>query len=304
VLALPSIAVGRVKRPHVVFAGYQRNFADAFGRVTLVDTGRRVARPEPVGVRDVFVKKGFLTVTTSDGVKHDDLEDEFAKVENLVSPMLRTIEAGVPRTPSQKRILRAAIAMLLARSYAAEALKGRAAADSLARDVPRIARGRGTRKAITRSGEGWPGVAALEERLRDSWRDYFASGQATVPTIARHYEIVRKMLDDTDEVVLVAAPGHEFVTSDNPVILSNQSGLLLGLHRGVGVKSADSLVLPISRHLAVALVSEKSDDLELHSLSTVQLNNTSWRNAVRWVACHPSVDWATECAVPRSPRHT
>ena len=63
------------RRPHVVSAGYLRNFAA--GKLIRVVSKADKLHSAPISVKDTFVRSNFLRVIQQ-GVSTDDAEDEFA----------------------------------------------------------------------------------------------------------------------------------------------------------------------------------------------------------------------------------
>jgi hypothetical protein len=66
---------------HLVSNGYQRNFADGRGRLTIFSTASRSLIEELRPTKRNWVEEDFNSVLTADGQLDDSLEREFAKTE-------------------------------------------------------------------------------------------------------------------------------------------------------------------------------------------------------------------------------
>ena len=105
--------MAKLRRPHVVPCGYQRNFA--LGNISRV-IHKETMTDRLVGVRDNFVASHFLRVFI-EGQPNDLAEDEFARIESAVLPMVKSLRPFEPRTESQTIAVKAAVAMLWSRSF-------------------------------------------------------------------------------------------------------------------------------------------------------------------------------------------
>ena len=73
-------------------------------------------------------------------------------------------------------------------------------------------------------------------------------------------------------------------------------GVHIGAHNQIALDDADTLFLPLNRRCAACLTTEAEPGGELDPIDVNRSNNNTWRNAVRYVASHPSVDPFHLCA--------
>ena len=81
--------------------------------------------------------------------------------------------------------------------------------------------------------------------------------------------------------------GAELVTSDRPVVLGEPDG---------------ATYVPLSRTIGAFLTNDRRCRTPMITKTEASsLNNAMWRNAERFVACHPDLNWPDACRVGRPP---
>jgi hypothetical protein len=283
------------RRAHVVPRGFQRYFAEG-EQITLVDKRNRTGRL--VGTKDAFVSNGLLTVRIN-GTSSDEMEDEFARVESHVLPALARIRPGEWPTGEDHLLMCAAGSLLWARSFGAEELRNRISTEMIDRSTERFASHQRFARIFRAQHGRDPARSDVEETVRESMRQIERERQVAVSAIARHYMQGIERFSAMDYDVLAASTGHEFVTSDSPVLLGLDPEFgAVGMHNRIGIEKAQAIYVPIRRTVAVRFHREgPGTHRRLLPRAMAVLNNAMWRNAVRWVACHPSVDWRRACSV-------
>lgn len=285
----------KLRRPHVVPAGYQRNFAETeqirvIHKPTLSDI--------VIGVRDNFVARHFLRVVIK-GEANDAAEDEFARIENAALPLIRSATPFTPRSPSQILAIKATMAMLWSRSFSREVISRRIHSEVLATFVETVPRDVGARQRFQRQHDrpAKPGEleaiveSAAAKLLRERWHD--------VGSMLRHHNEALAKFRALNVSLYQPLRGTEFLTSDNPVVLARTIHLIqVGAQNGLALGDSDFIFLPISRFVGACLTTNDEGDSELDRPTMTRLNQAIWRNAVERVACHPSLEnWRAACNV-------
>lgn len=257
--------------------------------ILVVERATRTARVQ--GTRDTFVQTGFLTVRRGAEVS-DYAEDEFQRIENFAIPTVRELGNGAPLADHHQMSVVALAALLFSRSFATELVRGRAAQTVLDQAVgglnadPRALR-------VVQSGGGT--VESISNLLVASWTEEWETRGLQVKSIIEYYNRALDYLKKRELHLFRALPGVEFITSDNPLVLSGDDRLMrLGVHNGVGLHSAAKIVLPLSRTTCVVF-GVAGEGYHVHQATRAwarTVNNASWRNSVRYVACHPDLDWS------------
>jgi hypothetical protein len=278
-------------------AGYQRNFAD--GKLIRV-IERQTWADRVVGVGDNFVASHFLRAIIN-GQANDAAEDEFARIENAALPLIRTIEAFVPRSPDQMLAVKAVMAMLWARSFSREVVAKRVHREVLEEYRLSVPANSQLLARFERKYGRSPVEGELERILDQQAAEMVRSRLHDIEAMMRHYNQALEKFSPLHIAVYRPIRGAEFVTSDNPVLLARDNQLIqVGAQSGLALFDASFIFLPISRRVGACLTMHNEGDLELDRLTTLKLNQAMWRNAVTRIACHPSLDgWAAACNVRR-----
>lgn len=272
---------------HVVSRGYLRNFTDDDGLIQVVwrETLEPVMGPTGVGV--VFRSKNFNTYWSAEGQALYELEAEWGRVENIALPHLRRAAEGHVDDDVTTAIKVTAV-MHLARSFATRRLweasiENHRALDDEARK--RLA-------AAYEEEEGRaPGPGEVDAAFGAHFDAHIALNQAFVEEVV---STNNRLLDELpNHVQLVRRNSRSpvgFITADIPVALMDK--LRVGILAGVGVRSADGCLMPLSRDVAAFLTTKREPDVHEAPVWVVQmLNHIVWRGALRQIACHPAEDW-------------
>ena len=292
--------MAKLRRPHVVPAGYQRNFAA--GQHILVITKASMSA-HPIGVRDNFVASHFLRVIIA-GVSSDDAEDQFARIENAALPLIKQLAAFGARTEEQLYALKATMAMLWSRSFAREVVAQRIFKEVVAtfRDDPSEAE---RVRVVFRHHHGRePLPGEFEGSLEEASVEFTRQRLHDVNSTLEYHNKALAKFDPLHVSLYRPIRGCEFVTSDNPVLLARTPELIhVGMHNGLALGDASFIFLPITRFVGACLTKEPEGDFELDRLMVLRLNQAMWRNAVQRVACHPALvdDWPKVCNVSIRP---
>lgn len=284
--------MAKLRRPHVVPCGYQRNFAQG-ERILAID--KRTMTDRLVGVRDNFVASHFLRVFIA-GQPSDLAEDVFARIENAVLPMVKSLRPFEQRTESQTIAVKAAVAMLWSRSFSREVTAQRVhleVLDSFRRSIPEDPR---ARHVFHRQHGRDPLPGELEAAVEESAAQILHDRLHDVKSMMKHYNDALDRFRPLHLSLYAPIRGTEFVTSDNPVLLARTNQLIhVGAQNRLALGDASFIFLPVSRSVGACLTLRDEGDFELDRMTMLRLNQAMWRNAVARVACHPSLDWRAAC---------
>lgn len=282
-----------MRRHHVVSQGYQRLFADG-KRIRLVwkDSGQS----KLVGTRDAFVERGFHAVH-ADGESSDALEDEWARVERLALPGLRAAASG-HQSPDTDYAIKAMMAMQWARSYAVREMFGLVFDRNRSRAATDLAQSEHLPVLFEDQYGRPPHPGEIEEYVHGRLEEMRHGNALFVERIAHlHNKAVERFAELHVQLVMVGRPVFGFLTSDNPVVISD--GARVGVQSGLALLDACHVYMPLSRW-AAALLTTGNEGSAVGNPMTVQiLNNLTWRNSLTQLASHPSEDWLR--ALGRSP---
>lgn len=285
---------GKLRRAHVVPRGYQRLFADG-ERILVTDTRTKIGRVQ--GTRDTFVSPKFLIFQLPDGTRNDSAEDAFGRVENLILPVLRTV-ATDPLTQAQHQSIVTAFALLWARSYVSEVTRRRIHEEIIVDQKRRHVEDPQLLAAFMAQYGRPPTRKELEDLVDRNAADLWSSRVLHVSKMVEYHNQALTRFRELHISVYHAPPHLEFVTSDNPVVLTRgPQGVHVGAHNRIALDDADMLFLPLNRRHAACLTTEPEPGGALDPIDVYRSNNNTWRNAVRYVASHPSVDPFHLCAV-------
>ena len=292
---------GKLRRPHVVPRGYLRNFA-AGDIVRVVEKSSRTQRLQ--GTKDTFVQRNFLRVILADGQASDWAEDATGIVENLVLPGIRTVTPGVDLDDGQDAAVKGAMALLWARSYAGEVVRRRIYPQVVEEERRRFATDAKIRRKFITEYRRQPEPGELDRMVDDAHKVMRSNRRVDIDAMLRHHNDAVEYFWPHSVEVYQPAAGHQFITSDNPVTIAPDGRLLhLGIQNGLALHDAGFIFLPISPAVGVCLVQNDPAHRRLTPQLTARLNNATWRNAIRYIAAHPSADWSTLCGVKGAPRH-
>lgn len=273
----------RSSHHHIVSAGYLRLFAERssggkyFVQQIDKESGHHVAR---LSVRDALAVSHHNSAVI-DGVRDDALEREWQSIEGQVLPFIQRMAAGELHPASEPRAVVQLMAIHLARAAGTEAVYRRVMDESirntpgeLAQD-PKLLAMASAEEIIDASQDGLRRLdrhrAFRVERMGDhhNWfLDYFADYSVERITAARP-KIVG------------------FVTSDNPVVLTDDRNLRVGV-QNIAVMDAQQVFMPLSPTVLVALSKRPKPDATASPIGVQRLNGLIRRAAVRFVVAHPA----------------
>jgi hypothetical protein len=290
------------RRHHVVSRGYQRHWTNGGERIEHISKADLSSRA--VGTGDAFVRPGFNAVLTDDGAD-EHLEDEWARLENLLLPIARDLMAG--RSDAEDPLVATAIKSLIAvhwvRSFA---LQERILKDYLSHQAeavaewpaePRLLDGfRQQYRRIPESGEIEGTIEGMFVRRRKS-NEFFVEHMVSLYGQAMEY-----FMPCNVEVARIRGP-LELVTGDSPVVLSD--GIRVGQETGLGLLEADLVYMPLGPRTGVSLITGETREIDVYPLGVQMMNRLTWRNTRAYLAARPGSDWRRALAMspgaPRSP---
>ena len=274
-------------RHHVVSKGYQRLVT---GGKTIRLVSLDGAVDKPVSVRDAFVEEGFNTAYVS-GEAIDDLEHEWARLENEVLPRIRAArDAGALRDSTPD--VHALMALHAARSYSVQQLHRRVYEEAK-RDARSELDLNRLRRAVSADTGKWPTEKELDRFIDDAIERVRASRVQFVESMVRVYNTILEHhispfhLHVASVSPAVVRRGFELVISDNQVSRTGRRGLLVNVAFG----DADQVFMPLGRDVLVGLSAKPIGDVDLAPVAVVLLNSLTWRGAHRFIGCHPEADW-------------
>ena len=251
-----------------------------------------------IGTKDAFVRRHFLRVTVK-GVSNDDAEDEFGRIENLVLPTIRHIRAGTTIGPDQDQSVKAAMSMLWARSFALEVSRERIHREVVVEFRSNASADDELRRRFVRDRGRQPEPGDLEALVEQAAARMAKDRVHDVAAMVMAHNWAIERFRDLHVVAYQASPRQQFITSDNPVMISRDGSTLLevGAQNRVAMGDANFIFMPLSPIVAVCLTQRAESGDELLPEQMYRLNNAMWRNAVARIACHPSFDWSKACAL-------
>lgn len=276
------------QRQHLVSAGYQRNFADN-NRVGILDATTGKILDSRKSVNQNWRIDNFLSVVADDGQVDDSLEKEFAKHERVILNRVRELDVTRKPTQDQKSALDllATIHLLRSESFRdrhAEVVEAWAAGDALtfATNPELKRRFRAEKGRRPRPGELEAMVATQAAELSRA-PDRLATGiRNGVPKIRELLGKRSVQFIDVD----TSLPG--FVLADHPVLHGTRSHGRFGYKAAGAVGDADTIIVPIRRHLAVCYCAAPLSPATVRTKKSVDwINSLLIRGAVKEVACHP-----------------
>ena len=276
------------QRQHLVSAGYQRNFADN-NCVGILDAKTGVILEGRKSVKVNWRIDDFLSVVADDGQVDDSLEKDFAQDERVILNRVRELDASRQPTQDQKTALDilAAIHLLRSESFRdrqAEVVEAWAAGSALtfASNPDLKRRFRAEKGRHPRRGELETIVARQATDLSNA-PDRLATGiRNGVPKIRELLEKWSVQFVDIDPCL----PG--LVLADHPVLHGQRSQGRFGFKGAGAVGDADTIIVPIRRHLAACYCPSPLRPATVRTKKSLEwINSLLIRGAVKEVACHP-----------------
>jgi hypothetical protein len=283
------VTVPERQQQHLVSKGYQKNFANDYQQVAVLDARSGATIDGGRHITSNWRAENFLTVATAAGHLDQSLEKKFQKTEGKVLDQIRRI-TPTRITDKQRRALDLLAAIHLVRSQSfvemhgqfADAYFDAAVADLLAEpqlaEIFESAHGRQPAEGELKSV-----VAAQARKLRAS-PDLTANAMrrigARVPEILGRYRV---------QLVEVPSWMPGFVLADQPVLHARPSEGRYGFASQLALGDADLIMMPIRRRLLACYTARLLPNLTLKTedRGLRVINAALCRNAVKEIACHP-----------------
>lgn len=282
---------------HIVSRGYLRNFADKRGLIQLVWRNTLQAVTTPTGVGAVFKRTNFNTYRSSEGNAFDDLEDEWARVEGLALPLLRRAAEG-DKDDETCAAVKVVAAMHLTRSEATHQLWKRTAQEHRHIDEE----GRARIEEAFQDEEGRPPEPGEIDAAFGAYFDAnMMRNEAFVQQmVSTHNRLLEELPNNVQLVRRNTRSAIGFITADIPVVIID--GPLTGFLAGVGIRTAENCLFPLSRDTAAFLTTRAEPDAVVAPYVVQQLNHRIWHGSLRQFVCHPDEDWHRALARRIPPR--
>ena len=283
--------VARRKRHHWVSKGLQRSFAlDGVERITVLQKNA-TAQPWTSHIYNVFVRSDFCSYEEGDGGDlADELEDEWQKREGAALPNVRAWNSGSELPASRDAAIQLAC-IHFARSLSLDIVRERAADEIMAEPL-----------------EDWLDL----ERIRENWevvRDEPLTYAALRPEVLAEMDMfgLRSAFRAHGMALMHDACGYhlqelevnalrpssrapDFILPDVPLVLSDLSGLNVGVRDGVKLREADRMFMSLGRRFGVEFTRAGGRDRSLGTVDVQRINRLGWRGAINQVAYHPDTD--------------
>jgi hypothetical protein len=273
------------RRHHVVSRGYQRFFADG-ERILLCDKATRTARS--VGTADAFVQGRFNSYLTGN-VWLDELEDEWARIENAALPHVRRLICRSILGPDEEAAVKVLAAVHFVRSYSLRDVFDRIFAETAATAPSGIASKKKIQRAYRRQHgrDAQPGEieAHISERLEGLYDSNRLFVEQMVSSQSKALAIFEQL-----HLQLLRPVGSriQLITGDTPLVIFDDSRV--GLNAGVALGTALRRYMPLAPTLGVMFTTAREADQHISSLRAQELNWYVWRAAQKKVAGHPTAD--------------
>jgi hypothetical protein len=257
-------------------------------QIVLVDKRTNTARLN--GVRDSFARKHFCSYLAPDGQWSDELEDEWARLENLALPHARRLVNG-----DRDREGREAVKVLAAVHYVRSEtykLAHEHVAKMVIEDL-RIAIGTDPEalEAFLADNGRLPQPSELENTF-DNVAERWTEGQrlfirSMADAYGKTFEILSPMYV---QLVWPEQGRSDFVFGDQALVHYGTGGRV-GIRQGVALGDASGIFLPIGPHLTAVFTRPRPfADCGISASKVKKLNNFTWRAAVRYIGVSPASD--------------
>jgi len=278
------------RKHHVVSAGYLRLFGEERkpGKFMVRMFSKDGRINDVVPVEKILWRRGLHTAYVN-GREDDALEDEFARIEKDVLPIVARVVRGEWSTEWGAAI-KALMALHLARSYRYQAMFSRAVEDYFANPLEGMSIERLTKAFETQYGRR-PEEGELDALVRehvDRWR------QSNVFYVSQSAEAFNKtnamLADKYVELVWVRDPAPRLLTGDSPLVVANGTNWR---RVRVALGDAELIYMPLSPTLAASLVTgrESRPGVITRPSAGRKLNRLMWRNCDRFLVAHPASNW-------------
>ena len=278
----------RTQVHHLVTRAYQKNFADAQQRVSVLDarTGAVLDASRPI--RGNFTSPGFNTAISDDGEPDGTLEQEFCNVERRFADQLRRMRADTPCTEQQRAAICELFALHLVRSPGFRLFSDAVTAEAQRPLVERIA-ANPEAHARYHAQTGQRDPAALRALADQVFSDEVTSNRYRIGSMASMYnKVVKRLARYHVQLIDTTGLGLGFALADVPVVHADPVGGRYGFRDRLAIGDATVIAGPLTRHLAAALTVAAHDVLHLttkrryHEVCALFI-----RAALGELACHP-----------------
>jgi len=293
------------KHHHQVSQGYQRLFTPT-RQIRLLDKETNVAGL--VGVYDAFVRKHFCSYLGPDGEWSDELEDEWARLENNALPHARRLVAGA-RDAVGRNEIKVLAAIHYVRSVAFVQMHEMILQQVVGEQRAGISRNP-TAIAYFKSSFGRdPVPGELEGHVDTAAAELPEGRRLLLSSMVDGYNKTLDILNKLHVQLVWPREGRsEFVFGDQALVHHDYRGRVSALG-GVALGDADRAFLPLGPRLLALFTSRPFADTSIPARTVHELNEKTWQAAVRFVGASPTTDlrrslqrWNISLATTRSPR--
>lgn len=241
------------------------------------------------GVHDAFTRKHFCSYVGLDGTWCDDLEDEWARLENIALPAARRLTDG-GRDNADRSEMKILAAIHYVRTDTFVKMHERIALEVVADYRARISSDVRAAEAFEADVGRPPRPGELEDRV-DRAAFAFTEGRRM---------LLQQMVEGYNKTVGILSPHHvqlvwpragrsEFVFGDQALVHSDKAGRVSALG-GLALGDADQIFLPLGPRLLALFSSRPLPDGPIPASMVQELNEKTWRAAVRFVGASPHID--------------
>jgi hypothetical protein len=284
-IRVPFLPVGR-KHHHQVSQGFQRLFA-LDKRILLLDKNNNRARL--AGVHDCFARKHFCSYLGADGRWSDELEDEWATRENAALPHARRLAAGA-RDSDARNEIKILAAIHYVRSDAFVRMHEQIVGDVILEHRSAISVNPDAIAAFQVDYGRAPAPGELEQHFDVGAAAFNEGRRFLIQQMAEGYNKTLDILGPL-HVQLVWPRGQRsnFVFGDQALVHYSDAGRVSALG-GVALGDADHAFLPLGPRLLALFTAQRLPDLAISERLVHELNDKTWRAAVRFIGASPDTD--------------
>jgi hypothetical protein len=277
------------KRHHTVSRGYQRFFGKGERGERLHYIDKQAGTFAEVGTSNIFVAPHFNSWLSPSGWD-THLEHEWQRVEDQVLPLVRRINMGIAGTVEREAAVILA-AMHFARSEAYLVMHRKLGEQTVLKTSTKWADDAHLVELFIRDIGHPPAPGEIEAYFSKHWEAMTQDRSLFLQSMVRAYDFAREHLSKQQLQLMWAKPPFGFVTSDTPLLYSDETYLKLGIRGGLALGDSTRLFMPLGTHVAFTLWGEDAPPDVVISRREVQTCNLlMWRNAGRFLACHPDLD--------------
>lgn len=278
------------RRHHVLPQFYLERFADERSQLTQVWLPGD--RSHTVSVGDASVINDFYNIATDDGEVDDFWEKRFSEVESMAQDAFREVvdRRQWPPSPDSRVALSAWIALQYLRSQSVRNSIGDQEALVL-----KIQVGTGGIQHLRDVMEKVLSRPVGDKELEAEWTDLTKDNGTTIRRpAAQHISMLRSLIRPTANLlheggwIVVRFDRKRLITSDSPVSLRPQEGA--SPFYGVGLATAGSYLVPLSRFDGLLVTPHDSGDMEDQGTvrKSTLFNFDTANNARKYLLLHPN----------------